>query len=51
MRGEIIGLLLGKCEDYERLSFAISINNIKDIINNETSDSVIDEVALDKSIV
>ena len=51
VRGEIIGLLLGKCEDYERLSFAISINNIKDIINNETSDSVIDEVALDKSIV
>lgn len=51
IQGEVIGILLGKCGDYERLSFAISINNIKDAIKDGASTNVLNEVALDKSTI
>ena len=46
IHGEIVGILLGKCTEYDRLSFAVSINNLKDIIeNNGSSNDVLNEVA------
>lgn len=45
IHGEIVGILLGKCTEYDRLSFAVSINNLKDIIENDSSSDVLNEVA------
>lgn len=51
IHGEVIGILLGKCVDYERLSFAISINNIKDFIKGEDNSNILNEVAVDKNSI
>ncbi|MDO4535274.1 MAG: S1C family serine protease [Clostridium perfringens] len=45
IHGEIVGILLGKCSEYDRLSFAVSINNLKDIIESDSSNDVLNEVA------
>lgn len=50
INGEIIGILLGKCEDYERLSFAVPIENLKDVISEYKSVDTLDEITLDKNL-
>lgn len=48
--GEIIGILLGKCADYERLSFAVPIENLKDVINEYKSIGALNEITIDKNL-